>query len=140
VLGFDVYSQPVEKTIGQLKELKFDLSVVREDMWQGRPAYVVGAKAGDSRLRQFWVDKENLYFVRSIEPVGKNLERVQEIQFNKYQKEKGGWVAPEVLFLIDGKPYFKEEYTEIRSGAALPANLFDAEKWLQADRSYYKAQ
>ena len=81
VLGFDVYLQPVKKTVSQLKELKFDLSVLREDTWQGRPVYVVGAKEGDLRSLQFWVDKENLYFVRSIETVGKNKDKAQEIQF-----------------------------------------------------------
>lgn len=31
VLAFDVYTQPTDKTIAQLKELKIDLSVLRED-------------------------------------------------------------------------------------------------------------
>jgi len=35
----------------ELKKLGIDLSVFHEDTWQGRPAYVVGAKAGDSHFR-----------------------------------------------------------------------------------------
>jgi hypothetical protein len=139
VLGFDVYLQTVEKTVAQLKELKFDLSIFREDIWQGRPAYVVGAKTGDLRSPQFWVDKENLYFVRSLETVGKNKDRVQEIQFNKYEKVRsGGWIAPEVVFLIDGKRFFMEEYSDIQTNIPLKDNLFDSGNWLKADRNYFK--
>jgi hypothetical protein len=36
VLGFDVYGQPAAKTLEQLKELKYDLSVLSEEVWQGR--------------------------------------------------------------------------------------------------------
>jgi hypothetical protein len=139
VLGFDVYMQPAEKTVDQLRELKIDLSVLREDVWQERPVYVVGAKAGDLRSAQFWVDKKNLYFVRMLQPVGKNGERVQETQFNKYQKVKGGgWVSPEVLFLIDGKRNFLEEYTDIQANVPLDANLFNTQNWMTVDRKYFQ--
>src|SRR5436190_21114812 len=41
VLGFDVYGLPQAEVIEKLKGLKFDLSIFREDKWQGRPVYVV---------------------------------------------------------------------------------------------------
>jgi outer membrane lipoprotein-sorting protein len=139
VLGFDVYMQPVEKTVSQLKELKIDLSTLHEEKLDGRDVYVVGAKQGDLRTTQFWVDKKNLYFVKMIEPVGKNQERVQEIQFNKYiQVKGGGWVSPEVVFLVDGKRVFMEEYSDIQTDVALDAKLFDTQEWMTADRTYFK--
>lgn len=42
VLGFDVYGQPPEKTIDQVKQQGFDLTKLHEDTWQGEPVYVVG--------------------------------------------------------------------------------------------------
>lgn len=139
VLAFDVYTQSVEKTIAQLKELKMDLSVLREDVWQNRAVYVVGAKADDQKSPQFWIDKKNLYFVRMLQPAGKNKERVAETQFNKYQKTKGsGWIAPEVVFMIDGKMSFLEEYTDIQTDVALDAKLFDTGSWMTADRTYFR--
>jgi outer membrane lipoprotein-sorting protein len=139
VLGFDVYMQPVEKTVNQLKELKIDLSILHEEKLDGRDVYVVGAKQGDLRSTQFWVDKKNLYFVKMLETVGKNQDRVQEIQFNKYLQVKGGgWVSPEVVFLIDGKKYFMEEYSDIQTDVALDAKLFDPQNWMTADRTYFK--
>ncbi|MGB7925947.1 MAG: outer membrane lipoprotein-sorting protein [Pyrinomonadaceae bacterium] len=132
VLGFDVYALPAQATIDKLKGLKIDLSILREDMWQGRPVYVVGAKQGDARSRQFWVDKERLYFVRMIQPTGKDGASIQEIQFNKYERAGGGWVAPEVVFLVDGKQATLEEYTEIRADVKLDSRLFEPRQWSSA--------
>jgi hypothetical protein len=130
LLGFDVYFLPVEEMINKLKDLKFDLSEFHEDVWQGKPVYVVGAKAGDLRSRQFWIDKKNLYFVRLIEPNAKDSSITQETQFNKYEKVKGGgWVAPEVIFMVNGKTVVTEEYTDIRGGVALDEKLFDPQHW-----------
>ena len=130
LLGFDVYFLPVEEIMAKLTGLKFDLSQFREDVWQGKPVYVVGAKAGDLHSRQFWIDKKDLYFVRLIEPGGKDGSLTQETQFNKYERVKGGgWVAPEVIFMINGKPVVTEEYTEIRGGVPLDQKLFDPQHW-----------
>jgi outer membrane lipoprotein-sorting protein len=131
VLGFDVYFQPAAETVKQLKDVNVDFSKLHEDTWQGRPVYVVGAEAGDVRSPQFWIDKQNLYFVRLIELVGKDKDKVQEIQFNKYRKAQGGggWVSPDVIVLLDGKRVFMEEYTEIRTGVKLDDKLFDPQNW-----------
>ncbi len=129
VLGFDVYAMPPQETIAKLKQLKFDLSVLHEDTWQGRPVYVVGAKQGDLTSPQFWIDKEHLYFVRMIRPAGKDGTSTQETQFNRYERAGGGWVAPEVVFLIDGKRVTLEEYTDIRADVKLDSNLFDPQRW-----------
>jgi outer membrane lipoprotein-sorting protein len=130
LLGFDVYFLPVAETMAKLKDLKFDLSELREDVWQGQPVYVVGAKAGDMHSRQFWIDKKNLYFVRLLEPGGKDGSHTQETQFNKYERVKGGgWVAAEVIFSVDGKPVVTEAYSDIRGGVKLDEKLFDPQHW-----------
>ena len=139
ILGFDVYFQPVETTLAQIKKMKMDLSAMHEETWQGREVYVVGAKQGDLRSPQFWIDKKNLYFVRLIQPVGKDGASIQEIEFNKYQKVKGGgWIAPEVVFIVNGKRVFLEEYYGIRTDIALDDNLFDPQQWMTVDRSYFQ--
>ena len=102
ILGFDIYRTPASDVTSKLQAMKFDLSQFREDSWQGRPVYVVGAKAGDLHSPQFWIDQENLYFVRMLRPGGKDGTQMQETQFNKYQNLGGGWMAPEVIFMIDG--------------------------------------
>jgi hypothetical protein len=99
---------------------------------------VVGAKQGDLATPQVWVDKKNLYFVRLIQLTGKDKKNVQETQFNKYVKAKGGWVAPEVIFTVDGKRTTLEEYTDIQADVDLSADLWNPEKWMSVDKTYYK--
>jgi outer membrane lipoprotein-sorting protein len=122
VLGFDVYADRPETTIKKLTDLKFDLTKLHTDTWQGKPVYVVGADSGDIKTNQFWVDQENLLFVRMLQ-AGQN-GTVLETQFNKYQRLGNGWVSPEVIFMRDGKVVTTEEYSDIRSDVTLPDTLF----------------
>jgi outer membrane lipoprotein-sorting protein len=129
ILGFDIYRSPASEVTAKLQALKFDLSQFREDTWQGRAVYVVGAKAGDLHSSQFWIDQENLYFVRMLSPGGKDGKETQETQFNKYHKLGGGWMAPEVIFMVDGKVVTTEKYSEIRGDVTLDPKLFDPQFW-----------
>ena len=136
VLGFDVYKQPVDTTLGQLKGMNIDLSVVHEEPWQGKTAIVVGAKQGDLTSPQFWIDKKDLLFVRLIEKGGRDGKSIQDTEFNKYVKVKGGWVAAGVRFTVDGKLATTEDYTNIKTGMTLDPDLWVPEKWATVDRGY----
>jgi outer membrane lipoprotein-sorting protein len=129
ILGFDIYKLPAADVLETLKGLKFDLSILREDAWQGRSVYVVGAKQGDLHSPQFWIDQKQLYFVRMLRPAGKDGAQTQETQFNKYQRLGGGWMAPEVIFKVDGQLRTTEEYSEMRANPPLDARLFDPQYW-----------
>jgi hypothetical protein len=129
LLGFDVYFIPVERSIATLREIGFDLSRMHESTWQGRPAYVVGAGPGDTRARQFWVDRDRLVFVRLIEPSRRDTTRTAEIRFNRYYQVGDAWLSPEVEFLIDGARDFLEEYTEIKTGVPVEEAMFDPATW-----------
>lgn len=139
VLGFDAYLQPVETTIGQLKGMNIDLATIHETDWQGKRVYVVGAKQGDLKSPQFWIEKKDLLFVRLLQPAGKDRASTADTQFNKYVKVKGGgWVAPEVLFFMDGKLTTSEEYFDIQVGTDLGPDLWNPEKWMSVDKTYFK--
>jgi hypothetical protein len=122
VLGFDVYADPVQKTIDKLRGLGIDLSQIREDTWHDRPVYVVGAPAGDEHTNQFWVDRDRLLFVRLIRSRG---DVVQDTEFNQYQPLGRGWIAAEVVFKRNGKVITTERYSDIRGDVSLPDSLFD---------------
>jgi hypothetical protein len=129
VLGFDVYTQPADATIGKLKDLGFDLSKLRTDTWQGRPVYVVGAAQGDSTTAQFWIDQERLLFVRMIEPAPDGSGATFETQFNKYQPLGKGWISVEVIFNVNGKTMQREDYAEVKGDVPLPDQLWDPSGW-----------
>jgi hypothetical protein len=132
VLGFDVYAQPPGRTVPLLERRGFDLAVLSEATWEGRPVWVVGAKAGDLHSRQFWVDKERLLFVRMLTPFQQDTTKTSETRFNRYVPMAGGWVAAEVEFLLDGQRQFLEEYRDIRANVALPPALWDVRQWKAA--------
>ena len=130
VLGFDVYAQPVNVTVRQLQALGFDLGKLHESTWQGRPAYVVGASAGDTVTRQFWIDQERLYFVRMVEPGKQNPAARVETLFDKYIPMGEGWLETEVRFRVDGETKMLEEYTEPKVGMELSPAIFDPDRWV----------
>ena len=129
LVGFDVYAQPPERTLALLEEEGFDLSRLRLDTWQGRPAYVAGAEAGDLRSPQFWVDQERLVFVRLVEPSPDDVSKTSDIRFNAYQPAGSGWIAPEVVFLLDGEEVMREDYFDVQVDVELAPGLFDPARW-----------
>ena len=131
VLGFDVYADAPGRTLARLRSLGFDLEKFRQDTWQGRPAYVVGAAVGDLEAKQFWVDRERLVFVRMIQP-GREPGRASEIRFDDYRALGGGWIAPTVRFLTAGRETFLEQYEDVRADVALDDRLFDPRQWSAA--------
>jgi hypothetical protein len=130
VLGFDVYAQTVEATARQLRSLGFDLARLHEATWQGRPAYVVGAAAGDSVSRQFWIDKERLYFVRLVEPGKKDPAARVETLFNKYIPMGQGWLETEVRFMVNGDTKMLEVYSEPKADPKLDPAIFEPARWV----------
>ena len=129
VLGFDVYRQDPETTIKVVKGEGYDLSKVREDSWEGKAAYVVGADKGDEKSRQFWVAKDTLLFVREIEPAQGDATKVDDIRFIHYQPLAGAWIAAGVEVYSGGKKVFSEDYTEIRANVKLDPAVYDPQQF-----------
>ena len=113
LLGFDVYGQPADKTIGALTQLGYDLSKVRGGTWQGRKVWIVGAAEGDTTTNQFWIDQERLVFVRSLGTHPQKPGVITDVQFNKYVELGQGWIETEVLFLENGAVTLTEEYRDV---------------------------
>jgi outer membrane lipoprotein-sorting protein len=129
VLGFDVYRQDPETTINVVKSEGYDLSKLRDDTWEGKPVYVVGAEKGDVKSRQFWVEKDTLLFVREIEPARGDPGKVDDIRFNHYRPLSGAWIAAGVEVYADGTKVFTEDYSDIQPNVKLDPAVFDPEKF-----------
>jgi outer membrane lipoprotein-sorting protein len=129
VLGFDVYRQDPETTIKVVQGEGYDVSKLREDTWEGKAAYVVGADKGDLKSRQFWVEKETLLFVREIEPARDDPNTSDDIRFTHYRPLAGAWIAAGVEVYADGKKVFTEDYTDIQPNVKLDPAVFDPEKF-----------
>jgi len=125
VLGFDVYTQSVERSISQLTAEGFDLSRVHEDTWRGSPVIVVGAAAGDTTSKQFWVDKRRMLFVRLLDSSHTLLGASTEALFDDYRQLGGGWIAADVHVSGNGIVHLREIYSDMKANVALPDAWFD---------------
>jgi len=128
-LGFDVYGQPTETTIAQLKAQSVDLSKIREDSWKGTKVWVVGADKGDTTTNQFWIEQKRLLFVRLIES---HPPKILDITFEDYRPLEKGWVAPTCVIKVNGKEVQREEYKDIRADVKLQPDLYDTETYHRA--------
>jgi outer membrane lipoprotein-sorting protein len=122
ILGFDVYGQPPAASVRVLQSERYDLSQLREDTWEGRPAYVVG-----SAEKQFWIDRDRLLFVRLLTRNANG--QVSDVRFNKYERLGGGWIAPEVVFYTDGKETMREIYRDWKADPPLADETFEPRPW-----------
>ncbi|HEU4996899.1 MAG TPA: hypothetical protein VFT29_18910 [Gemmatimonadaceae bacterium] len=131
ILGFDVYAQPAQRTMAQLRAENINLDVMRMDTLYGRPVYVVGAGPGDTTSNQFWVDADRMLFVRLIQ-TDPQRRATRDIRFENYVQRGGGWVAELVRILAGDKVVFQEEYSDVRVNAPLSDDVFVPEKWAAA--------
>lgn len=126
ILGFDVYAQSVDRTVAILRSRGIDLSKISRGVFDGRPVFIVGATAGDSTVKQFWVDADRLLFVRLLETVSTNSgARRLDYRFLNYVPHGDAWVAEEVVGLRDGKPSLHEVYANVRVNVPLDDATFD---------------
>ena len=119
IMGFDVYTQPAERTMAMLAKEHYPMTPVREDMWEGRKAYVIGSGA-----HQIWVDKERLLFVRAVQPSPRDSTKGLDYRFDNYVETQPGWVSETVETYSDGEIVQREEYSDVRPNAPVDAQRF----------------
>jgi hypothetical protein len=129
-LTADVYAIPAAVTLRRLDSLKIDLDKLRTDRLDSKRVFVVGADEGDLESNQVWIDADRLVLVRLIQ-AEKRGDRtlVTDTRVGGYKEVEGFPVAHEFVSMRDGKPYFREEYQDVRVNAELPAGIFDPAKW-----------
>src|SRR3990170_7124477 len=76
LLAVDAYAGPTSTVLRGLDSLGVDTQTIRTDEWEGRPVYVIGAKAGDSTSNQVWIDAEHLRLARFIQRAGRGARMI----------------------------------------------------------------
>ena len=129
-LTADVYAIPAEVTMRRLDSLKIDLEKFRTDKLDKKKVYVVGAEDGDLESNQIWIDADRLLLVRLIQQEKRGDRTiVTDTRVGEYRDVDGYPVAHEFVSMRDGKPYFREQYEDVRVNAQLPEGIFDPSKW-----------
>jgi hypothetical protein len=129
-LTADVYAIPPVVTLRRLDSLRIDLEKLRTDRLDRKRVYVIGAEKDDLTSNQVWIDAEKLLLVRLIQSTTAGGRTITtDTHVGGYKEIDGYPVATEFMSLRDGKPYFKEEYENIRVNEAIPASVFDPSRW-----------
>ena len=130
LLTADVFAAPVATVMRGLDSLDVDHEIIRSDEWEGQPVYVVGAKLGDSTSNQMWVDRNQLHLVRFIQS-DKRGDRtiVSDIRVRGYKDIEGFEVPTEFLVLRNGRPFWREQYADVRVNEEFLPGTFDQAKW-----------
>lgn len=114
VLGFDVYVNEPNETIQKLVVSGLDFSFFKDTSEH----YIIG----NPKNKQVWIEKKRLLFSKIVIVTNSGVK--SQIEFNKYQRLGGGWIAPEVIFYNNGELILKEEYVNIKTPESLPEELF----------------
>jgi hypothetical protein len=130
LLTADVYVAPVATIMVRLDSLGIDEGIIRNHEWEGQPVYVVGAKAGDTTSNQMWVDRDHLRLVRLIQR-SRSGDRtmISDTRVRNYKDIQGFEVPTEFLVLRNGRPFWREEYADVRVNEEFPTGTFDQAKW-----------
>ena len=133
-LTADVYAIPSAVTIRRLDSLNIDLDKFRTAKLDNKPVYVVGANDGDLESNQIWIDADRLLLVRIIQQNKTGARTVvTDTRVADYRDIDGFPVAHRYMSSRDGKPYFREQYENVRVNARVPAGIFDASRWGSVD-------
>jgi hypothetical protein len=124
----DVYTQPPQVTASVLRSLGYQMSRLRTATFDGKSAYIIGSTSStDSASKQFWVDRDRLLLVRIRErrPDG----QFSDIQVGDFVPAGNGFIAKQVLQLVDGRPRLHQVATQIKADVPLDSALFDPKQW-----------
>src|SRR6266513_317844 len=130
LLTADVYVAPVATITRALDSLHVDSNIIRSDVWDGQPGYVICAKAGDSTSTQMWVDSDNLRLVRFIQrQKAGDRTIVSDNRIQGYKDIQGFEIPTEFVVIRNGRPFWREEYADLRVNEDFPAGTFDQARW-----------
>ncbi len=123
--GFDVYTQDPAATLQMVRDDGLDVGAFREDVWEGKLAYVLGVPASG----EVWVERDRLLFVRLVGPGADGA--LQDVRFENYQRLGGGWIAPFVSVRVGGELVFWETYSDMVADPQLDPVLFEPRRWAE---------
>ena len=117
-----MFFYPLDKAEKIFDSLNYDLQKAHENVWKGRPVYVIGAGKDEDNVNQLWVDKEYLYPVRMIKI---DPQSRLEALFDDWKPMGGGWLETKCSFFVNGKLAQVETYHDYKTNVTLDDEIFD---------------
>lgn len=126
LLGFDVYNIDPEITVEKLERLDYNLDQVSEERCMGKEAW----RTGDPEGNCFWVDKDNLLFLKVRV---KSSNKPRSVEFSKYEIIDKAPVATVIRFYNEkGDLEMVEKYFNVKPYNKLDKTIFDPDNFIKA--------
>jgi len=125
LLAFDVFAQGIDTTIMWLDSARVRFGYAREDEWNGRRAWVVGAMAGDDSSTQFWVDARNWRLLRVIQREPDNPRVLTDARYIAYDELLDTPVPTRIEIWRGGRLVERHTLSDFVANPSLPARTFD---------------
>lgn len=126
----DIYVLPTAVTVRRLDSLGIDTTKIRVDRLDGKSAFVIGAPSGDLTSTQAWFDVETLLLKRFLQSEVRGGKTVtSDLRVTGYTQTAGVPIPDAFVTRRGGATTLREEYTNVKVNAPMPAALFDPAKW-----------
>lgn len=134
LLTFDVFAQGVDTTIMWLDSARIRFGLARQDRFDGRRAWVVGAADGDSTSEQFWVDADRWRLLRVIQrdPQARNV--LSDVRFVQYTELLETPVPTRIEVWRNGSLYEEQTLSDFVVNPKLSSRAFDLSRWRSVGR------
>jgi hypothetical protein len=116
-----MFFRPLDEVLAKIQKDHYNLDKLHEEVWQGRPVYVIGAAKEEDNVNTLWIDKEHLYLVRMI--TFDNNRKFDGI-FEDYKPFGGGWSETKCRFYSNDKLVQVETYYDCAADKPIPDSHF----------------
>jgi len=119
--------KPVKMLQDQLSLLGVDVTVSSLGRFQGKPAYVLGARYPDESTAQVWLDKDTFRPFRWImtSKPEQSRENSLEVRYVQWQKVQSTWYPTRIEFFMAGILVREIQVKDIKVNPSFSKKLFD---------------
>lgn len=110
----------------RLTNLGVNVKVTSFGLFQGKPAYVLGAQYPDETSPQVWLDKETFLPFRWI--MTSNETQTLEVLYLNWKKLNRTWYPMHIEFFSNGNLVREIHVQEIKVNPSFRADMFDVQK------------
>lgn len=129
LLAYDLFAQSIDSTIAQLDSSRMRFGIVREDSFDDRPVWVVGALAGDTTSSQFWVDAERWIVLRVIQRDPRSPTRTTDVRFTQFEDHLNIPVPVRADVYRGGRLVEQRTVSNIAVNPSISTRAFDLSRW-----------
>ena len=122
ILEGALYTEPLDSTLGMLRDSGIDPEIFSETNYNGRRTYIIGAPPNTFTKPQMWVDAENRYVVRRWSRSRDGS--LMEVRYEDFMVLEGHWIETWLEFYQRGRLIQTEKYFNLKVNKELDDRIF----------------